>query len=113
MPDVVVARLAGSQVRDGSDALPDIRPRDRVDGAARAFWGVEGCRVAGAAPGGGGAAAAEPQAEAGLGRPYGDGRPGPAAPQAFADEPAGDPADATALAPAASPLALDLSPSGR
>ena len=103
------AGLAGSQARDHTDALPDLRPPDRVDGAAGAFGGVEGCRAAGAAPGGGGAAAAEPEAAAGLGRPDGARRPGPAAPQTAADEPAGDPGDAVALAPAAGPLAVDLS----
>jgi hypothetical protein len=45
--------------------------------------------LAGAAPGGGSAAAAEPETEAGLGRPDGDRRPGPAAPQVTTDEPAG------------------------
>src|SRR6476659_1192557 len=78
-------------------------------GVAGAFFGVEGCRAAGAAPGGGGAAAAEPQAEAGLVGPGGARRPGPAAAQAAADEPAGNPGDAAALAPAAGPLAVDLS----
>jgi hypothetical protein len=43
-------------------------------------------RVAGAASGSGGAAAAEPEAEAGLGRPGDTRRPGPAAPQAWADD---------------------------
>jgi hypothetical protein len=42
---------------------------DWLDGAAGGFGGVEGCRVAGAAPRGRGAAAAELQARAGLGRP--------------------------------------------
>jgi putative transposase len=41
----------------------------RMDSAAGAFGGVEGCRAAGTAPGGGGAAAPTSQAEAGLGRP--------------------------------------------
>jgi Phage integrase family len=69
LPDVVAAGLAGSQARDGTDALPGLRPPDWLDGAAGALGGVEGCRIAGAAPGGGGAATAEPEAEAGLGRP--------------------------------------------
>src|SRR5450755_3597282 len=73
MPDVLIARLAGFQARDGTDALPGLRPPDWLDGAAGAFGGVEGCRAAGAAPGGGGAAAAEPEAEAGLGGPDGVG----------------------------------------
>ena len=56
------------------DALPDLRPPDWVDGAAGAFGGVEGCRAACAA-------AAEPHAKAGLGRPDGARRPSPAAPE--------------------------------
>jgi hypothetical protein len=50
-----------------------------------------------------------PQAKAGLGRPRGTRRPGPAARQAAAEEPAGDAGRAAALAPAAGPLAVDLS----
>src|SRR5262249_59082619 len=84
-----------------------------VDGAAGTFFGIEGRRAAGASPGGGCAAAADPKAEAGLGRPGDARRPGPAAPQAAADEPAGHPGHAVSLAPAADPLALDLSPPPR
>jgi hypothetical protein len=36
-----VARLAGSRIRDGSNALPDARPAGRLDGAVRAFFGFE------------------------------------------------------------------------
>jgi hypothetical protein len=43
-----------------TDALPDVRPPDWLDGAAGTLGGVEGRRVAGAAPGGRDAAAAEP-----------------------------------------------------
>src|SRR5215471_7966843 len=113
MPDVMSPGLAGSRVRDGTDALPDLCPPDWLDGAADAFGGVEGRRVAGAAPGGGGAAAAEPETEAGRGRPDGDRRLGAAAPGTAADEPAGDSGHAVALAPAAGPLAVDLSAPGR
>src|ERR1035437_3254121 len=101
----MAARLAGWSARDHTNAVSDLRPRDRVDGAAGAVGRVERRRAAGAAPGSGGAAAAEPQAQAGLGRPDGARRPGPAAPQAAADEPAGDPSHAAALASAAWPLA--------
>src|SRR6266542_4500510 len=54
-----------------------------------------------------------PKAEAGLGRPCGAGCSGPAAPQTAADEPASHPGYTAALAPAAGPLALDLSPPRR
>src|SRR6266480_72354 len=99
MPTVMVAGLAGSRACDGTDAVSDVRPPGRVDGAACTFGGVEGCGAAGAAPGGRGAAAPEPQAQAGLGRPGGDRRPGAAAPQTAADEPANDPGLAAALVP--------------
>src|SRR5690348_17099728 len=113
MNAAVVSGLAVSRACDYTDALPVLRPPDRVDGVAGTFGGVEGCRTAGAAPGGGGAAAAEPQAEAGLGGPDGDRRPGAAAPETVADESAGDAGYVVALAPASSPLAVDLSPSRR
>src|SRR5215469_12806024 len=58
-------------------------------------------------------AAAEPQADAGLGRPGGAGKLGPAAFQAAADEPARPAGHTAGLAPAADPLALDLSAPGR
>ena len=103
MPDVVAAGLAGSQVRDGPDAVADVRLPDWLDGAAGTFGGGEGRRVAGVAPGGGGAAAAEPETEAGLGRQGSARRLGPAAPKTTADEPAGDCGHAAALAPAACP----------
>jgi hypothetical protein len=80
-----------------------------VDGAAGTFGGVEGRRIAGAPPGGSRAAPAEPQAQAGLGRPGGARRPGAAAPETAADEPAGDAGYAAGLAPATGPLAVDLS----
>jgi len=108
-----VARLAASRACDLTDALPDLRPPGRVDGVAGTFVGVEGRRAAGAAPGGGRAAAAEPKTEAGLGRPGDARRPGPAPPQAAAAEPASNAGHAAALAPAADPLALDLSTRGR
>jgi transposase len=38
-----------------TDALPDVRPPGRVDGAAGTFFDIEGCRVADAAPRGRGA----------------------------------------------------------
>jgi hypothetical protein len=82
-----------------------------VDGAAGAFGGVQGCRAAGAAPGGRGVTEPEPQAQAGLGRPGDDRRPGAAAPQTAAEESAGDPGHAAALASAAGALAVDLSSS--
>src|SRR5690348_2100551 len=85
------------------------RPPDRLDGAACPFCGLEGRRAAGPAPGGRGATAAEPETEAGLGRPGGARRADPAAPQAAADEQAGHAGHAAALAPAADPLAVDLS----
>src|SRR5207248_2607190 len=113
MTAAVAPGLAVSRACDSTDALPGLRPPDRVDGVAGTFGGVEGRRAAGAAPGGGGAAAAEPQAEAGLGGPDGDRRPGAAAPETVADEPAGDAGPAAAVAPAAGPLAVDLSPPGR
>src|SRR5215470_680207 len=53
--------MAGSRIRDGTDALPDVRPPDGVDGAACALGRIEGCRVACTSPGGRGAAAAESQ----------------------------------------------------
>ena len=77
-PAVVVVELASSRACDGTDALPHVRPPDGLDGTAGAFFGVEGRRVADAAPRSLGAAAAEPPAEAGLGRPGGSGCPGPA-----------------------------------
>src|SRR5215472_14908518 len=58
------------------------------------FWNPTG-----AAPRSRRAAAAEPGAEAGLGRPGDARRPGPAAPQAAADGPPGDARYAAALAP--------------
>jgi hypothetical protein len=60
LPAVVGARLAASQACDPTHALLDVRPPDRLDGAAVMFFGLEGRRVAGAAPGGRGAAAPEP-----------------------------------------------------
>src|SRR5947207_9783998 len=109
----MVGRLAASLVRDPADALPDARPVGWLDGTARTFFGVEGCRAAGAAPGGGDPAAAEPQAEAGLGGPGGARRLGPAAARSAAGEPTGEAGDAVALAPSAGPLAVDLSPPRR
>src|SRR5262249_48628746 len=44
---VRVAGLAGSRVRDSTDAVSDVRPPGRLDGAARAFFGVEGRGVVG------------------------------------------------------------------
>src|SRR5262245_31625976 len=64
-PAAVALRLEASQACDSTDALPDLRPPGRVDGAFRPFFGLEGCRAAGAAPGGRGAAAAESETEAG------------------------------------------------
>src|SRR5919108_1858401 len=107
MPTVMVAALAGSRACDGTDAVCDVRPRGWVDGAAGAFGGVQGCRAAGAAPGGRGVTEPEPQAQAGLGRPGDDRRPGAAAPQTAAEESAGDPGHAAALASAAGALAVD------
>jgi Thioesterase domain len=54
------AGLPGSRACDGTDAVSDVRPRGRVDSTAGTFGGVEGCRVAGAAPRGCGAASPEP-----------------------------------------------------
>src|ERR1700677_1007805 len=103
----MAARLAGWTARDHTNAVPDLRPPDRLDGAAGTIGRIERRRAAGAASGGDGAAAAEPQTEAGLGRPRSNRRLGPAAPQTAADEPAGDAGHAIALAPAAGPLAVD------
>jgi hypothetical protein len=113
MPDVLIVWLAGSRACGGTAALPGLRPPDWLDGAAGTLGGVEGCRVAGASAGGGSATAAESQIEAGLGRPGGARCAGPAASQAVADGPAGDPGHAAGLAPAAGPLAVGLSAPGR
>src|SRR5215472_9545198 len=59
----MVAWLAASRTCDPADVLPGLRRSGRVDGAAGTLFSVEGCRAAGAAPGGRGAAAAEPPAE--------------------------------------------------
>src|SRR6185437_6306226 len=96
-----MVRLAASQACDPTDAVSDVRTPDRLDGAAGALGGVERRRVACAAPRGRCAAAAEPPAETGLGRPSRTG------------EPAGHAGHAAALAPAAGPLAADLSSQGR
>src|SRR5215831_10418396 len=106
------ASLAGSLVRDGTDDLPGAPAPGRLAGTARTFFSFEGRRAAGAPPGSGGAPAAEPEAEDGLGGPGGARCFGPAAAGAAADGSAGDAGYAAALAPAAEPLALDLS-SGR
>src|SRR5215467_8004507 len=108
MPEVTVVRLAGSQARDGTDARSDVRTPGRVARAAGTVVGGEGRRTAGAPTGDCGAAPPASQTEAGLGRPGDTRRPGPAAPQAAANESAGDPGHAAALAPAAGPLAVDL-----
>jgi len=50
MPAVVAAGLARSRACDSTDAVSDFHPAGRMDGAAGAFGGVEGCRAAGAAP---------------------------------------------------------------
>src|ERR1022692_621165 len=109
MPAVAAAGLARSQACDGTASVSDVRPPGWVDGAAGTVGGVEGRRAAGAAPGGRGAATAASQTEAGLGRQGGTRRPDPAAPQAAADRSPGHARHAAALAPAAGPLALDLS----
>src|SRR5216684_2381282 len=105
--------MAGSRACDGTDAVSDVRPPGRVDGAAGTLDGVEGCRVAGAAPRGRGAAPPELQAQAGLDRPGGARRADVAAPEGAADRPPGDAGYAAVLTPAAGPLALDLSPPQR
>ena len=64
MPAVMAGGLAGSRPCDSTDAVSDVRPAGRMDGAADTFAGVEGCRGAGGAPGGRGPAAAGPQAKA-------------------------------------------------
>src|ERR1022692_1784774 len=109
MAAAVARELAVSRACDCTDALSGLRPPDRVDGAAGTFGRIERRRAAGAAPGGGGAAAAEPQAEAGLGGPDGVRCPDAAAPWIVANGPAGDAGHAAAVAPAAGPLAVDLS----
>src|SRR5690348_9564613 len=108
MSAMVCAGLAGSRACDGTDALSDVHAPDWLDGASGAFVGVEGRRVAGAAPRGCGAAAPAPETEAGLGRSGGAGRLGPAAPETAADESAGHAGHAAALASATGPLAMDL-----
>ena len=110
---MMVAGLAGSRACDGTGAVSDVGPPDGMAGAAGTFVGVEGCRVAGAAPRGRGVAAAAPEAEAGLGRPCGARSAGAATPGTTADEPAGDAGHAAGLAPAAGPLAVDLPAPGR
>src|SRR5689334_16267148 len=107
----MVAWLTRSRVHDRTDALLDLRSPDQLDDPARALGSSQGRRAASAAAGGRGAASAEP--ETGLGRPGDHRRSGPAAPQAAADEPARDTGNAAALAPAADPLAVDLSPPRR
>jgi hypothetical protein len=79
---------------------------------SRPFIVVGGCRAAGATPGSRHTAAPEPEDHAGMSRPHGDRRPGPAAAKTAADELAGDPGHAAALAPAAGPV-VDLSSGGR
>src|SRR5712671_2490662 len=110
---MVAGGLAGSRPCDGTAAVSDVRPAGRVDGAAGALVGCEGRRAAGATPGDRGASAAEPEAEAGLGRPGGARHLDPATAQAAAAGSAGDTGHAAALAPAAGPLALDLHAQGR
>ncbi len=44
----MAAGLARSRACDGADAVSDVRPAGRADGAAGTFRGVEGCRAAGA-----------------------------------------------------------------
>jgi hypothetical protein len=56
---VNVTCLVGSRIRDGTNALLDLRPPGRLDGAADTLRGIEGRRAAGTAPGGSGAAAAD------------------------------------------------------
>src|SRR5690242_4122274 len=102
------ACLARSLVRDGTDALFDVRPPDRLDDAAGTLFGFEGRRASGTAPGSRGAAAAEPEAEAGLGRPGGDGRAGPAPAGKAASAPAGHPRHHPALAPPPGHPEVDL-----
>src|SRR5215471_8560140 len=104
----MVGGLAGLRACDGTDAVSDFRPASRVDGAAGAVVGVEGCWVACAASGGRGAAAPAPEAEAGLGRPGGARCLGAAAARAAAVGQAGDSGDAAGMAPAAGSLAVDL-----
>jgi hypothetical protein len=66
---VAVARLTRSRVHDRTDALLDLRSPDQLDDPARALGSRQGRRAASPAAGGRGAAAAEPETEAGLGRP--------------------------------------------
>src|ERR1017187_1294500 len=53
----MAARLAGWTARDHTNAVPDLRPPDRLDGAAGTCGRIERRRAAGAAPGSGGATA--------------------------------------------------------
>jgi transposase InsO family protein len=85
----VVVRLAASRACDPTDALPDVHPAGRLDGVAGTLDGVQGRRAPGATPGGGGTAEAEPETEAGLGRPGGPRRADPALAGQAADAPAG------------------------
>jgi hypothetical protein len=48
MTAAVIPGLAVSAACDSTDALPDLRAPDWLDGAAGAFGRVEGCRIAGA-----------------------------------------------------------------
>src|SRR5450756_1992217 len=90
-------RPASSRACDSTDALYDLRPPDRLDGATGTLGGVKGRRAAGAATRSRRAAPAEPRTQAGLGRSDGARRPGPAPAQAAEDEPAGDAGPSAAL----------------
>src|SRR5260370_30273655 len=105
MTAAVIPGLAVSAACDSADALPDLRAPDWLDGAAGGFGGVEGCRAAGAAPRGRGAAAAETPAKGGPGQPRGPPRLCPAAPPGPAEGSARDPRHPPALPPAAGPPA--------
>src|SRR5512133_1273356 len=94
--------------RVATAAVPGPRPLGRLADAARPLWRVEGRRVAGAAPRGGGAAANQPPAAAGLGRPGGPGRADPAVARAGAQPPVGHAGHRAALASPSGREELDL-----
>jgi hypothetical protein len=104
--------LAVSRACGSTDALPDLRPPDRIDDAAGTVGGAEGRRVAGAARRGRRATAAERPGRNWTGRTgqYSPSRPGCS--PVRSDEPASDSRHAAALAPETGPVAVDLSPKG-
>jgi hypothetical protein len=96
-------------VHDPSPALPDRDPRVRLAGLARPRAGVQGRGDPDVAARGGGAAASGRPAEAGLDRPGGHVRAGPAAGSSAANPAARHAWDAASLAPPPCRALMDLS----